>query len=626
MVRDLTKNLPRADPEFPLLLSEALHDPFQALEDNSLHFIELRLDTPTLGTPGLLLAHLLGLHDYYNPLVNNLSLMLPKLYDRYPELLATGLNEKTLGDSFSGYKYGHVGIADFSPFGGYPAHQFPLDISEKEPDDYLHNPDPIQDAEYGKHRAIYDFKNMDRRLAGGLFGFIFLLLAAVAVFVLVPVFTYSGVTLHPAPEVHTILTHYQYPLVGAIRSSLVDPDTPDDAMLIKARDGSDWTLVFSDEFNAEGRTFYPGDDQFFYAPDFHYDATKDLEWYDPDAVTTSEGTVNLRMDAFKNHDMFYRSGMLHTWNQFCFTQGRIDFSARLPNYGNVSGLWPGLWTMGNLGRPGYMATTDGVWPYSYEDCDAGITANQSLPDGISYLPGQRLNLCTCKGESHPNPGTGRGAPEIDAIEAATDATFGTGVASQSMQIAPYDIWYMPDYDWIEIHNKSVTTMNTYAGGPFQQAISGITTLNSLWYEFGDVEHNFQRYGFEYLNDNDNGYCRWFVGDDPTYTLHANALHPSGNIGWRRISKEPMLIIVNLGISNNWAYVDWNALAFPVTMRVDYIRVYQPKDQINVGCDPPGYPTQNYIKQHPLIYHNVNVTHFEKAGYTTPKNVLTGNCK
>jgi hypothetical protein len=42
---------------------------------------------------------------------------------------------------------------------------------------------------------------------------------------------------------------------------------------------------------------------------------------------------------------------------------------------------------------------------------------------LSYLPGQRLSRCTCKGESHPGPvhsdGTyvGRAAPEIDIFEA-----------------------------------------------------------------------------------------------------------------------------------------------------------------------------------------------------------------
>lgn len=32
------------------------------------------------------------------------------------------------------------------------------------------------------------------------------------------------------------------------------------------------------------------------------------------------------------------------------------------------------------------------------------------------------------------------------------------------------------------------------------------------------------------------------------------------------------------------------------MRVDYIRVYQPSNQINIGCDPSGFPTAAYINQ------------------------------
>jgi beta-glucanase (GH16 family) len=35
-------------------------------------------------------------------------------------------------------------------------------------------------------------------------------------------------------------------------------------------DGNTWNLVFSDEFNKDGRSFYNGDDPFFEAVDFHY--------------------------------------------------------------------------------------------------------------------------------------------------------------------------------------------------------------------------------------------------------------------------------------------------------------------------------------------------------------------
>lgn len=513
---------------------------------------------------------------------------------------------------------------DFSPFGGYPANSFPLTLDEKEEDDYLHNPDPISDAEYEKNRFWKDLKSLDKRSAWGLVGLLFLLLGALAVFVVIPAVTYTGVTDHkPVIQSYEILTQYVYPQLSAIRTNLVDKDTPKDFYTRKAKDGSDWQLVFSDEFAAEGRTFYEGDDQFWYAPDFHYDATHDLEWYDPDAVSTSNGTLKLRMDAFKNHDLYYRSGMLHSWNRLCFTQGVLEISVKLPNHGKITGLWPGLWSMGNLGRPGYMATTEGVWPYSYEACDSGITANQSSTDGISYLPGQKLNSCTCPGEDHPNPGTGRGAPEIDIIEGEVDTTILNGVASQSMQIAPYDIWYIPDYNFVEIHNASVTTINTYAGGPFQQAVSGITTLNTDWYELGDGTRYFQKYAYEYLHDNDNGYCRWFVGDNPTFTVNAWALSPNGNIDWRRISKEPMSIVMNMGISNNWAFIDWPSLVFPTVFEIDYVRIYQPEDAISLTCDPEDHPTFDYINNHPLAYNIWNYTSWESAGYSFPKNKLTG---
>ncbi|KAH3671523.1 hypothetical protein OGAPHI_000226 [Ogataea philodendri] len=581
-----------------------------------------------------------------NPFGSNNNLTTQPLdYDRYPQGLtgsravSTGSNG-TGSDPFQGKRYSDSSSqnsekssnpflvdTDFSPFGGYPASSFPLHIDEKEEDDYLHNPDPIADEQYDKHRFKHDLKNMDKRSLSALIGCVVLGLGLLCLFVVWPALTFTGVTDHldskPYHDTYTVLSEYVYPQLSAIRTSLVDSDTPDSAKTRKAKDGSLWSLVFSDEFAAEGRTFYDGDDQFWYAPDFHYAATQDLEWYDPDAVTTSNGTLQLRMDAFKNHNLFYRSGMLHSWNRMCFTQGVMEVSAKFPNYGNVSGLWPGMWSMGNLGRPGYMATTEGVWPYSYEACDAGITANQSSPDGISYLPGQKLNSCTCNGEDHPNQGVGRGAPEIDIIEGEVDTTAGNGVASQSLQLAPMDIWYYPDYNFVEIYNASVTSVNTYTGGPYQQALSATTTLNTTWYQFGNSTHRFQKYAYEYLNDNDDGYLRWFVGDDPTMTVHAYALAPNGNIDWRRISKEPMSMILNLGISNNWAYIDWPSIAFPVTMEIDYVRIYQPNDSVSVTCDPSGYPTYDYINDHPKAYEDWNMTSWEDAGYSFPKNKLTG---
>ncbi|KAG5368957.1 Beta-glucan synthesis-associated protein [Yarrowia sp. C11] len=544
-------------------------------------------------------------------------------FDRYP--VAASLSSYNI--SFE--KHPLMADDSFSPFGGYPVSVFPINMDEKEGDDYLHNPDPVLDQEMDKR-----CHKMDARGISSLIAFIALILGAIAVFIIVPALTYSGVTdriEHPmvAQEVE-VLSAYRFPQLN-FRQTLVDPDTPSEATTHTARDGSAWNLVFSDEFNLEGRTFYPKDDPFWTAVDLHYAATRDLEWYDPDAAITENGTLVLTLDAFKNHDLYYRSGMVQSWNKLCFTQGYIEISASLPGQGRNPGLWPGLWTMGNLGRPGYLSTTDGIWPYSYDSCDAGITPNQSSTDGISFLPGQRLNMCTCKGEDHPNPGVGRGAPEIDALEGSVDSKLHVGVASQSLQVAPFDIWYIPDYNFIEIHNASVTSMNTYAGGMFQQAISGITMLNNEWYETPsegseDDTTVFQTFGFEYLNDDDDGYIQWHVGSDPTFTLHTFALGPNGNVGRRPISKEPMSIIMNLGVSNSWTYIDWPSLTFPSKMRIDYVRIYQPAGQESVTCDPKDFPTYDYIEKHRPAYDNANYTLWTDAGFNRPLNTLMDGCK
>lgn len=150
------------------------------------------------------------------------------------------------------------------------------------------------------------------------------------------------------------------------------------------------------------------------------------------------------------------AGMMSTWNKFCFTGGYVEANVSLPGVNNVVGLWPAIWTLGNLGRAGYGASLEGLWPYSYDACDVGTVANQSVNGqpvaateggdpgnggALSFLPGQRLSRCTCKGESHPGPmhsdGTfvGRAAPEIDMFEAQITGTPPVGQVSQSAQWA-----------------------------------------------------------------------------------------------------------------------------------------------------------------------------------------------
>jgi beta-glucan synthesis-associated protein KRE6 len=65
------------------------------------------------------------------------------------------------------------------------------------------------------------------------------------------------------------------------------------------------------------------------------------------------------------------------------------------------------------------------------------------------------------------------------------------------------------------------------------------------------------------------------------------------------------ILANLGMSPQFGRIDFQRLQFPVTMRVDYIRVYQQKDQINIGCDPEAYPTMSYINQSVALFFSLD---------------------
>jgi hypothetical protein len=105
---------------------------------------------------------------------------------------------------------------------------------------------------------------------------------------------------------------------------LIDPDTPDEVYTRTGHDGHKYNLVFSDEFNRDGRTFWPGDDPFWEAMDFHYwyvtstellpfinrlyRPTDDWEWYDPQQITTEGGHLVFTIEQKISHDLNFVSG------------------------------------------------------------------------------------------------------------------------------------------------------------------------------------------------------------------------------------------------------------------------------------------------------------------------------
>jgi hypothetical protein len=115
---------------------------------------------------------------------------------------------------------------------------------------------------------------------------------------------------------------------------------------------------------------------------------------------------------------------------------------------------------------------------------------------------------------------------------------------------------------------------------------------------------------------DDAYITWIDDGKMAWTLYAGgvAADPRVEISARPVPQEPMVnaclvcyastdwldvprqyIIANLGFSLNFGGIDLDRIAFPATMSIDYIRVYQPKDAINIGCDPKDFPTAAYIQ-------------------------------
>lgn len=74
--------------------------------------------------------------------------------------------------------------------------------------------------------------------------------------------------------------------------------------------------------------------------------------------------------------------------------------------------------MGNLGRAGYMKSTAGMWPYSYDTCaGSGKQPWSGLdPQLITACPDQPP--AATRAAWGLNPAQGRGAPEFDVFEIA----------------------------------------------------------------------------------------------------------------------------------------------------------------------------------------------------------------
>ncbi|CAE6504732.1 unnamed protein product [Rhizoctonia solani] len=528
--------------------------------------------------------------------------------------------------------------------------------NEPESDDCLHNPDPVRDRKRDRHvspsmRGLLNVGCLVILLVG-----IILLFAGypiIAYLTNAPMSTLGGCVVF-SYNLYQHAYRFARPNVG-----LIDRDTPKSAYTRTSHvDGTTYDLIFSDEFNVEGRSFYPGDDPYWEAVDEHYWVTNNIEWYDPGQVKTLNGSLHIELVKKNYHDMNFTGGMLSTWNKFCFTEGYVEASISLPGTSNIYGLWPAFWIMGNLGRAGYVAPALNLFSIASSTCDVGTLANQTDPvtnlpiaartsgpsytnGELSYLGGQRLSACTCTSESdgtdgrqmtHPGPKkpdgsyVGRGAPEIDIIEAMVDATTLIGHVSQSGQWAPFNAGYQWDNETnLIIYDREKAIFNTFIGNERQQTTSALATTNQQCYTGGGG--CFQIYGAEYKTGED-GYIQWVTDDAPVFLVKAAGLGPDPltQIGPRPIPVEPMYVILNLGMSYNFGPIDLEHLVFPAYMLVDYVRVYQPSGKQSIGCNPKDYPTSDYINTYIEAYTNPNLTTWvDDYKQTIPKNRLVDQC-
>ena len=149
-------------------------------------------------------------------------------------------------------------------------------LNHPEPDDYLHNPDPKRDRKSDRGGTIFTIRGLYN--VGCL---LILVLALCTLFGGYPLIVYFGADkpdtlggynlggINGTGQVATRLGNF----------NLIDDDTPSEAYTYTSKwTGETWDLVFSDEFNQDGRTFWPGDDPFWEAENMHYWGTNNLEW------------------------------------------------------------------------------------------------------------------------------------------------------------------------------------------------------------------------------------------------------------------------------------------------------------------------------------------------------------
>jgi beta-glucanase (GH16 family) len=224
----------------------------------------------------------------------------------------------------------------------------------------------------------------------------------------------------------------------------VDPDTPTDKRtLVSYTDGIAYDLVMSDEFERSGRTFKDGHDPMWTGIDKPDDdqtaqGKKSLQFYNASQLSVKDGNLvistttedtswrgwNPYKKKYETLSRHFKSGMLQSWDKFCFTGGILEVDVQFPGASDIGGLWPAVWLLGNLGRATFESSTNLMWPWSYNQCDRDLQH------------AQELSACDVTQHFSLNAHQGRGATEIDMIEVMPGPSVGLPLVKNHLK-RPY---------------------------------------------------------------------------------------------------------------------------------------------------------------------------------------------
>ncbi|KAF0699966.1 Aste57867_9516 [Aphanomyces stellatus] len=408
-------------------------------------------------------------------------------------------------------------------------------------------------------------------------------------------------------------------------SKWIDPITPEDARTFQVPAGpykmgiesplnNTYHLIFSDEFNSSSRVFEAGNDPKWTALENRDYTNMGQHYFSPQAVQIDQG--NLIITTTKPKKKYkgarYVSGSIQTWNKFCFTGGYVVMRAIMPGKWGYPGTWPAFWLMGNLGRATYDESTDGTWPWSVDICEPWIDDYMDQP--------QKINACN--NLTNPNnlnslpekyglrPRHGRGATEIDVFEVQVKKKDDPAFISTSLQIAPSLRDSMrpstgtlpgPGQWYTNLTFGNYTNINSdYYGDANLDSISALTQLDPNSFK------NYHLYQLEWMPGG-AGYIRWWLDGNFLFEIHGDALNKwADGVPPRLIPTEPSYLLISTAVSEKFSPPCEGQLCdaiWPANFSVDYVRVYQgPRNNYtSIGCDPPLYPTKEWIYQHPVEY-------------------------